>query len=377
MAFFRSTGRFLSLNIFRLGLLIIIPLTAIVIAFRTPAFLEQALDQSGIYKAVIPSLLDQTAEDNKADQQAVALLQDAGVRDAVNSAFSPEVLQDSTETILDGTYQWLDGTTSTPRISLNLQSSADILKSKLTDYATRRLATLPTCSQAQFGQLTGQEALLDLTCIPPGLDIGQTARDFSDGALKNTGLAERATLSTDDLPKDADGKRIYETQLAMAPNAYRWIVNGPWIVAGILLLSGALLVFAHDRRRQGIRALSWVLCTSGIVWVFGAILFAIFYRMKASQVGGAPAELEEAIVQLIKIVGARLTIITAIFGAALSAAGIAGILFTREPRQHAAEIPQAPAKPQPEPAATTANVVQAAQDDTSTNTTEQKQEATQ
>jgi len=79
----------------------------------SPASVKQTLSDSGIYNSVVNNALDQAKQSTQADGSQIDLT-DPAIKKAANESFTPQVIQNSSEKVIDGIYNWLNGKTTQP-----------------------------------------------------------------------------------------------------------------------------------------------------------------------------------------------------------------------------------------------------------------------
>ena len=109
-----------------------------------PKMVKQIVSDSGVYSTIIPSLLDQQGKQNSGSGDIS--LTDPAVKSAATAAFSPQLLQTSTENIIDGVYHWLDGKVATPDFKIDLSSTKTTFANQVAQAAANRAITLPRCT---------------------------------------------------------------------------------------------------------------------------------------------------------------------------------------------------------------------------------------
>src|SRR4051812_48563018 len=84
----------------------------------TSGKVKHILAESGIYDTVLPSVLDQTKQiDTSAGEIS---LENPQIKAAAQSAFTPQFIQTSTESVIDSVFDWLNGKTATPQFKIDL-----------------------------------------------------------------------------------------------------------------------------------------------------------------------------------------------------------------------------------------------------------------
>jgi hypothetical protein len=103
-------------SFFKILLLFTATVMAIVVVFGNPKPLKTSLSDSKVYDTLVENALKSMESPNKPKEgqgDGISLAQPE-VKQAVKQAFTPALLQSSTEQIIDGVYRWLDSKSTEP-----------------------------------------------------------------------------------------------------------------------------------------------------------------------------------------------------------------------------------------------------------------------
>ncbi len=260
---------------------------ALVMTFNTPTKLEKSLSESGVYSSFVDSALAEAKKASEKDKNSSDIpIDNPAIVAAANNAFTPMLLQNSTENILDGTYAWLQGKTKTPTFSVDLSAAKNTFAEGVGKAAAQRVAKLPACTSAQLNKLSTQEIdLFSVSCKPAGLNIKAEQAKLVKEIKTNKDFLGQPVVNASNLPKDKNGKTIFD-QLAQLPKAYKWVNASPWLLALITLFTGVIAFFLHDTRRRGFRNIALAFGIIGTIMLI--INSATAYGLtKASEPNGA------------------------------------------------------------------------------------------
>lgn len=84
----------------------------------------------------------------------------------LSSKLTPSFVQESAETIIIATYDWMDGKTSKPQFSIALAGNDEEVVDLFSILFTERLLSLPPCSPAE---LQRESTPFSIQCRPPGV----------------------------------------------------------------------------------------------------------------------------------------------------------------------------------------------------------------
>ena len=230
--------------------------------FSTPQPLESALKQSGIYTVFAQN----TIEEQAASSSALPL-QDAGVQAAVQKAFPPSLIEQSTTKIIDGTYDWVQGRTESPNFSVDLSEPRANLAAYVADYVRERSTTLPVCSyQESLALAQAGTTNIDpykLTCRPSQVSSEQLAEQAKQQVLGSDLLS--TPIVTADSIKNDQGQTLGQ-QLEIVPQAYTWMVYSLFGTGIITVLAIGIIVLLQRKQWRGaVKHLSIILLSIGAV----------------------------------------------------------------------------------------------------------------
>jgi len=288
MHILKRLALFLSSLFFSIGIVVLSVIAGIVIIFETPAQIKHSLAVSKVYISFVDDVLTQT--ENKQNQTNDTTnnlpFNDPAVKAAAESAFPPQLLQQITEQLIDGTYHWLDGKLSVPDFSINLIVPKQNFATTVGKYATQKLTNLPKCTKTQLQTINSNVDAFSLTCLPPGTNPQAEGQKVTDDVLKNTNVLGNPPIFTaQNLPKDSQGKIIFE-KANYVPNYFKLAQMSPFILSGFILLMALAVIFLSDYRRNGLRTLGETLTGTGIFIMITAWLYKFFF-IRANNPNGA------------------------------------------------------------------------------------------
>lgn len=354
MSFIRRFFYYSTSLVFRLLLLLVPVVFAVTLVFSNPGTITGALKGSGIYDQFIDLVLDASAKENN-DQTAKDLLNDPEVRTIAKQAFTPELLERSSNDVVQGIYDWLNGKTPEPQFTLDLSSAKTTLLNGLSQYAEKRASGLPPCTAAQLQTLDLESDLLNLPCLPPGLTAKQVGDRFSEQLLTNADVLDKPVITNQTIADQNNGKSL-TADVQNVPDTFQTAQDLRWVVMIPVVLLGLLLIFARRDRRAGLRHVSWALISVAAFLV----IMLLAYWFVFNKVGSSLAKDDE--VQVLVINGARvilndLTTVMTWFAVGYAVVGAGTLLLLKyrfkAPEPIAVTDPSAtlpePEKPEPKP----------------------------
>jgi hypothetical protein len=254
-----------------------------------PATVKKVLNDSGIYKTVVSSMLDQKNENGtpttiKINGQDVAL-NDPIITNAATQALPPEFIQQNVEQVIDSFNAWLNGQTTTPEFKVDLTiAKADFAKDVASGLQTK-LASLPTCTDgttaATFNAFTA-------TCIPKGMTPAQAAAAVQNDLANSSEFLKDPVFTASNL-KDENGQPVFQSQQASdGRSTYNHIKSSPIILGLLALLSAVAVFFLSSSRRRGLRRVGIILVlVAAFILLLNGLLNSALDRARVSNTANA------------------------------------------------------------------------------------------
>jgi hypothetical protein len=247
--------------------------TAVVMTFNSPKKIEKSLNDSGVYKTFVSGVLQEaqkSSQKNNGSTDSNDLpVSDPAIVAAANKAFTPQLLQTMTETVLDGTYSWLSGNTKTPDFTIDLTAAKQSFASAVGETARDRVAGLPACTTTQLRTFSSTDIdAFKITCRPPGVSLAQVQQQATDQINSSKDFLGTPKITPDNLPKDSNGRTVFENA-SKAPKVYKWVNASPWLLAILAMLAGLIAFFLHESRRRAARNLAIATTTAGGILLLG------------------------------------------------------------------------------------------------------------
>jgi hypothetical protein len=203
------------------------------------------INSSGIYVGFVDEAVSSSTDEAADSDQTIdpALLLSAS-----NQAFPPDLLQTSTESVLNGVYDWLDGSKDSVEFTLDFTVAKSIYVSTLGIEIQSKVDSLPACSQSQLATI-GSIDLFSLECAPPS-DVYQPAiAELQQDLLVSDEFLPNPIITAADIELPLNGNQTtVEDALPLAPVIYQLLRAGVVIAVGMIILSiGVLAWITHDK----------------------------------------------------------------------------------------------------------------------------------
>lgn len=223
----------------------------------SPKPVKEILADSGIYGSVVGSALDQ-AKKTAGNGTEVSLI-DPAIKKAAEESFNPQVVQSSTESVIDGVYHWLEGKSPQPDFNIDLTSVKTTFAEKVGQAAQTRAATLPICTTAPV-----TTDPFSATCLPPRLTPAQVGEQAKNTVLAGQGFLEHPNITYSNIKSDDPSQQnIFDNQLKDAPKRYQMLKKAPIILGVLAVLAIVVIIFLSESRRKGLRRVGITLIMAG------------------------------------------------------------------------------------------------------------------
>lgn len=267
----RKFGVGLCVFILFMSLLVFTTSTSLNIAFTHPSKVEKWLNDSNLYGAFVENAIDQAERTAGTDQSGGISLSDAAVRQAAESAFSAQVLQNNVNTVIDSNYAWLQGKSDTPNFRVNLADAKQSFAQQVGEYVKTYLAGLSACSAAQLAQLNPETTdPLTLQCRPPTIDPATEGAAVTHQIANSTQFLSNPIITANSVNPNGslqDNGQPYYERFSSLPKTYQMSTILPWVSGVVVLLSAAGILFLAARKRSGMKIIAAVLTIAGIIMI--------------------------------------------------------------------------------------------------------------
>ena len=251
----------LSILTFALGFLFVNTLS-------TPNKIKFWLNESDLYPAVADSIQEQfLSEDNNLGQ-----IPDGVIKDSINKTFDGSVAKGFIEGSIDTIYVWLNGKQENLSIALDTKMLQQKFADNVGSGLLERYSNLPTCTSLSSISVQSLD-LLELQCVPPGVDIKQVAGSIVEQIKNQTDSGFDDGTITFAPQSEGDNKEDnLASQLKPARDTYQILKLLPYISAGMFAIGAAIVVLLSDPRYKALRTLAVASIPYGILYIIGGLL---------------------------------------------------------------------------------------------------------
>lgn len=292
--------------LFRVGILAVPSLLALVTITHNPTFIRQALTDSGIYDSVRSEVLTKSIQSTQ-DLNGKQLLSDPNTQAIILGAFTPDVLQRSSEQLITDAYRWLDGSASSIQSQLDLTAARDQFLQGITNYTKQRLDSLPQCTLQQMRDLdVSAQGVLNVSCRPLGINVTQTSNEFTQQVRNSTSFLQNPVITIDTgASKQANSNNVQLPQ--DLPRAYRLLPSVTWVIGvASMIAGGAYLLLSTDKQRAQKVLARWIAGT-GVLLCIGVGISEFFIRryIQYGQTGGATQGFRDSVYSIVRTISSQ------------------------------------------------------------------------
>jgi len=231
-----------------------------------PGTIKRLAAESGIYDSLVPSLLKQQGTISTSFGSLSA--NDPDIKQAIDSAVSPQYVRQNIEEAIDNVYKWLNGDISRPDFKIGLTDQRASIADSVSATLKQKLAGLPTCSFAKSRAIarSGSFDIANATCLPYGVTAASLASNVKNSILNDRDIFKDASIDASDIKNGDTGKSVFEQAgVKNLPKQYQRAKKTPWILGILTILAGVGIVFLSETWHRGLRHIGINLLVVGIV----------------------------------------------------------------------------------------------------------------
>jgi len=232
---------------------------------RSRETVKSWFDESGFYTHIVDVVLESAKPDEGSGESDIPI-SDPQIQAVAKTALSPEFLRQTVEKALDGTYDWMGGSSDALTVNIDLNEAKSKLINGLGDYATTKAAALPVCATNE--PIDDFDAFVAI-CRPRGLTAEAAGQQIKTQLSSNQDFLKDPVITSDDLKiENAQGQKVAvgdSEQAKAVKRSYQFSGFAP-IVAGILgLLSIAGIIFLSRNKITGMRRTGYIFASAGVL----------------------------------------------------------------------------------------------------------------
>lgn len=268
---------------------------------------------SGVYQNLLKIMADSSPAADTTASSSIASKDTVG--QALAQTFPTTFVRQSTEKVLDGTYNWLESTTPTIQFEIDTTAYKETFVTKLSALLEPQLAALPRCTT--FSQFNANNP----TCLPPSITAKQAADSIATDLAHSTNIFT-SPLTNRTIEQAAQDQRTSsgdpnQTQLPrLVSELHRWLFWLPFLA----LVCGVLSVLLSRRHLKAASHLTGRLTFGlAITCALGFVISYVGQTMRLSDYTSTNNAIVTTIVEPIvhqaaPSIGNRLALISGIAG---------------------------------------------------------------
>lgn len=276
-----------------LGLILSLFFVTVVITLTVrPGDIKSWVAGSGLYNSAVDNVLKDaekkvSEEGGQADLGGLSIT-DPAVQQAAKEALTPSFLQSSTEQVVDGSFEWLDGKSNKPNFAINVAPVKQRFADSLAAYAKQRYQNLPDCAPRTLPKSTDP---LTIDCKPPvSFDINAQVEQFRNKILQSNDVLAKPVISPDSLTTDGKtSQQPFAERYRAVPQSYQAARVLPWALIIPAFALAAATIFLSIPKKKGLQRVGWTILGMGIAVSVITILTSTGFAKAKDKVASDPA----------------------------------------------------------------------------------------
>ena len=245
--------------------------------------------ESGAYENFVDEVVDASAKASQENTDAASI--DIGLlRTAAKDAFTPQVLQEAVEEVIDGTYDWVEQKNPSLQFTIDLNEPKKNFVKSLSNSVLEKAKELPTCETFEIPE---EIDIFAVDCLPANIDPDQLSDDFARELDSAEDFLGSPVFTQDDIKVDKNGVDVpIGEAYPWIPTWYARAMAFTWGVLALTVLASFILIFlAKSHRRGAVHLMRALLLVTLSTTVFAFISQRI--PISLSGVGGGDKAAED------------------------------------------------------------------------------------
>jgi hypothetical protein len=288
---------FLTSLVFLAALLAASLVTSLVISLSHPAKIEQWLSRSGLYSQILSSTIDQATTLIAANTEQYGISVSHSTIEAIaDKVLTPAEIQNYTSTFLNANYAWLKGITPIPSFSINLTPVKQAFAQQMGQYIASRLSNIPVCSTNQPITELQSNDFQNLSCLPANISPSGAGDYIAQQIVDSKQFIGNDVITAQNISPNLNStaSKPYYKQISQAPTYYQLAEKLPYILSGIILICGLVIVFFSSTKRRGLRRIALSCIAIGVLVLIVMSLSSIaFAAVKNTVIGQVNSQIIE------------------------------------------------------------------------------------
>lgn len=219
-------------------------------------------------KDVLPEyIINQFQPDD--ELQAGISLRDPNIKKAALDALTPTIIQESLDKMVDGTFQWLDGTTEKPNIAINTKQVKQNFADNVELYIVSRYNSLPVCPARTLPKTNDP---LTIDCKPPiSINIEQEAKKYKIDLLSNEDLLPQDVISSESVLNTSTSQSNAPLNTSNLPGIYQNSRRLPLLFMLFIVICSFVIIYWNTSRLKGLRKVGIIVTIASLFSTVGTL----------------------------------------------------------------------------------------------------------
>jgi hypothetical protein len=240
---------------------------------RDPNNIKTTVSGSGIYKDVVPAVLEQSEKNaSNSDNNSISL-NDPEVKLAASQTFDSGFMKQSSENIIDGVYHWLNGASPKPDFKIDVSAKKTQFANNVAAQAKQRTQHLPQCPLSVSPASIENTDIFKLKCLPYGITPAMVEHNLKQEVLSSQDFLDKPVITANTIQSNDSSKDIFNNQFKNVPVYYQKAKIAPIILALLIVLAIVAIVLLSPNHLHGVRRVSIILIISGVTVMIFAFVF--------------------------------------------------------------------------------------------------------
>ncbi len=235
-----------------------------------PDTLKSWISNSGTYEKVTSEFASRARFESNSAGGAIQITT-SDIASAAQTAFPSSQIKRDAETVIDAFYKWFRGESSNPEYRVDFSQQKLVFANELGITLQTKVDNLPECDATTRSARSFDPFSAD--CRPAELDSGLVAQAFAESIAESNDFLPQTVFTGDDIRvKNGETSQRIGSAWPWVGRVFSWINLAPFILLGVVMVSGLILVLVSSTRRRGIRRLAVCLIICGV----GLVLSGLF-----------------------------------------------------------------------------------------------------
>lgn len=235
-------------------------------------------EQSGIYENIVDRIIEEAKKEVEPTESPQSSEIDTELlAQAAKKTFTPVILRDTVETVLDGAYNWLEGSAQQLTFTIDFTKQKSELADNIVAELQTKFASLRVCSAADL-PTNGDVDIFAINCRPPNFE--QKLAEFRSEFVTNEDFLPDPVIAADELKiENANGKKqTIDQAYTSLPERYQQAKKLLWASTVLAILLLPVVILLSKTKRAGLKHVAGMLLGAGLL-VLG---FGIAFNMSTS-----------------------------------------------------------------------------------------------